>query len=87
MARITILTAALVLLFMHVMPAAGETTTAKTTEAQWALANKCNRNAIAKYPDYTSEAAAKRERDVRQCLLANRLPARGPLTSQPLPPK
>ena len=87
MARITISTAALVLLFMHVTPAAGESTTAKATEAQWALANKCNRNAIAKYPDYTSEAAAKRERDVHQCLLNSRLPARAPLTSQPLPPK
>jgi hypothetical protein len=35
MMRIVISTSALLLLFMHVMPAAGETTTAKTTEGQW----------------------------------------------------
>src|SRR5690348_7665568 len=47
-------------------------------EGQWALADKCNRTAIAKYPDHTAEALAKRDEDVRRCLMANRLPSRTP---------
>jgi hypothetical protein len=80
MARNTIAIAALLLtVLLPGMAGAGQTTTAKITEGQWGVADKCNRTAIAKYPDHTAEALAKRDRDVRRCLLANRLPSRAPL--------
>jgi hypothetical protein len=86
MMRTIISTAVVVILFMPMTAAAGQSSTARATETQWAIADKCNRTAIAKYPDHTSEALAKRDRDVRQCLLAYRLEARTPL-SQPQAPQ
>jgi hypothetical protein len=80
MMRIIISTAIAVILLVPVMAYAGETPTAKASQTQWGLADKCNRNAIAKYPDHTSEALAKREQAVRQCNVAYRLPTRAPLT-------
>ena len=79
MIRITISTAVAMILLMPVT-AAGETTTARVVQGQWGVADKCNRTAIAKYPDHTPEALAKREQDVHRCLLANRLPSRTPLS-------
>ena len=80
MMRIIISTAVAVILLVPVMAYAGETPTARTTQSLWGLSDKCNRNAIAKYPDHTSEALAKREQAVRQCNVASRLPPRAPLT-------
>ena len=77
--RIIISAAVVVILLVPVMAYAGESATARAFQGQWGIADKCNRNAIAKYPDHTSEALAKREQAVRQCNVANRLPARAPL--------
>jgi hypothetical protein len=77
----TIMSAAVVVIvFLPVTADAGQSANAKASETQWAIADKCNRNAIAKYPDHTSEALAKREQDVRRCNVANRFQARTPLT-------
>jgi hypothetical protein len=86
MIRITISTAVAMILLMPVIAGAGETSTARATRGQWAIADKCNRTAIAKHPDHTPEALAKRDQDVRRCLVANRQEARTPL-SPPQAPK
>jgi hypothetical protein len=80
MIRITISTAVAMILLIPVMAGAGETPTARVVQGQWGVGDKCNRTAIAKYPDHTPEALAKREQDVHRCLLANRLPSRAPLS-------
>jgi len=80
MIRITISTSAVMILLMPAMAGAGETPTARVIQGQWGVTDKCNRTAIAKYPDHTPEALAKREQDVHRCLLANRVPSRAPLT-------
>ena len=85
MVRIIISTAAVVLLLMPVIASAGETPTARSVQGQWAIADKCNRNAIAKYPDHTREALEKRDRDVRRCLVTNRQEARTPLAPPQAP--
>ena len=84
MVRITISTVAVVLL-MPVIASAGQSSSARGVEGQWAIADKCNRNAIAKYPDHTREALEKRDRDVRRCLVYNRQEARTPLTPPQTP--
>jgi hypothetical protein len=86
MVRITISTAALVLLLMPAIASAGDTPTAMAVQGQWAIADKCNRNAIANYPDHASEALAKRDQNVRRCLVYNGQEARTPL-SPPQAPK
>ena len=86
MIRITISTAVAMILLIPVMAGAGETPTARVVQGQWGVGDKCNRTAIAKYPDHTPEALAKRDQDVRRCLVANRQEARTPL-SPPQAPK
>jgi hypothetical protein len=61
---------------------AGESANARANRAQWAVSDKCNRDAITKFPDHTSDALTKREQYVRQCNLNSRLPARAPLPVQ-----
>ena len=51
----------------------------QTSNAIWKVADKCARDAAAKYPDYTRESLAKREAMRRNCLRANNIPvADGP---------
>lgn len=51
----------------------------QTSNATWKVADKCAREAAAKYPDYTRESLAKREAMRRNCLRANNIPvADGP---------
>lgn len=50
------------------------------SQAVWLSMDKCKRQAFQKFPDYTPEGNAKREKAVRQCLEANNLP---PLSSEP----
>ena len=78
----TIISAAAAIVLLMPVTAYGESATAKTSQAQWGLSDKCNRDAIAKYPDHTSEALAKREQYVSRCNVANRNPARAPQTPQ-----
>lgn len=82
MARLIICVGILVLLSGH-GSWAGQSVTAKDTSALWARADRCNRQAIAKFPDHTSEAFAQREQYVRHCNVAARTPARTPLASSP----
>jgi hypothetical protein len=86
MMRTIISTAVVAILFMPMTAAAGESPTARATQGQWAIADKCNRKAIEKYPDHTREALAKRDQDVRRCLVARRLEARTPLSQPQAPP-
>jgi hypothetical protein len=80
MTRTIISAIAVIVLMMPMTAYASESPSAKASQGRWALSDKCSRNAIAKYPDHTSEALAKREQDVRRCNVANGLPARAPLT-------
>ena len=82
MIRPILTTIAATILLMPYLAHAGQSPTARTTESTWARSDKCNREAIAKYPDHTSEALAKREQQVRHCNLANRTPARAPLSAR-----
>ena len=65
----------LVLLFaLAAMPPAQADDKWQTSNALWKVADKCARDAAAKYPDYTKESLAKREAMRRNCLRANNLP-------------
>ena len=82
MIRPILTTIAATILLLPQLAHAGQSPTARTTESTWAASDKCNRQAIAKYPDHTKEALAQREQHVRLCNLANRTPARAPLTAR-----
>jgi hypothetical protein len=79
MIRIIVPLAAIAVL---VLPAAveAESTTARVTQGTWSRSDKCNKDAIAKFPDHSSDALAQRERFVRQCNLNTRAPSRAPLS-------
>jgi hypothetical protein len=83
--RIVIAITVVMVLSMPAISHAGQSPNARTSQMQWAVSDKCSRTAIAKNPDHTSEALAKREQDLRQCNVANRLPARAPLTPPQAP--
>ncbi len=44
----------------------------------WALMDKCTRNAQAAFPDYTAQAYAQRNAALKACLEGNNLPPREP---------
>jgi len=67
------------LLGLAVLPPASADDKWQTSSAIWKVADKCARDAAAKYPDYTRESLAKREAMRRNCLRANNVPvADGP---------
>ena len=52
----------------------------KESQSVWKLRDNCRRDAFKRFPDYTAEANANRERSERQCLEANNLPYTAPRT-------
>jgi len=52
----------------------------------WAQSDNCGKESFRKFPDYTTEGAAKRDAYMRECLRKHRLPPRADV-AQPLPPK
>jgi hypothetical protein len=49
----------------------------------WNAADKCAKQAQAAYPDYSAEANAKREAQLKACLSGSNLPPRQPLSQPP----
>jgi hypothetical protein len=49
-------------------------------QQRWTAGDKCNRQAIEKFPDYTVEENAKREAYLRRCNNSNDAPGRSPLS-------
>jgi len=48
---------------------------AQSQEKLWGLADKCGRDAFAKYPDYTPDSNVKREAFRRNCLRSHEIAA------------
>lgn len=58
----------------------------KNANAAWRQADRCGHEAFVKYPDYTTEANAKREAARRACLREHRLPEPGNAAAPPANP-
>jgi hypothetical protein len=52
-----------------------------TNQEIWERGDKCNRDALARWPDYTAEALQKREKYVHDCNLRSNTPARVPFVA------
>jgi hypothetical protein len=52
-------------------------------QAYWKAADKCAKQAQAAYPDFTAEANAKRDAQLKQCLSNGNLAPRQPLSPPP----
>jgi hypothetical protein len=63
----------------------------KTNNAIWDQRDKCTRQALQQFPDYTPESNAKREKARLTCLRTGNLPAEGsaqpPQTAMPGTPQ
>jgi hypothetical protein len=55
----------------------------QTVIRAWNAADKCAKQAQAAYPDYSAEANAKREAQLKACLSGSNLPPRQPLSQPP----
>ena len=53
--------------------------------AKWKVMDKCAKQAQEAFPDFTTDAEAKRQASLQQCLDAGNLPPRQPL--MPAPPR
>ena len=56
------------------------------SNGMWTQSDSCGKESFQKFPDYTTEGAAKRDAYVRQCLRRHRLPPRADV-AQPLQPQ
>ena len=71
------------------MALAGAAGTAEATQqgvtaiAKWKTMDTCARQAQAAYPDFTPDDNAKRDAKLQDCLNANNLPPREPLSPPP----
>ncbi len=57
-------------------PAQATSSSAVLAQRQWSLMDKCTKQAIARFPDHTAEALAKRDDYTRQCQRDTRVPVR-----------
>jgi hypothetical protein len=55
----------------------------KSSEQKWAVMDKCKRQGMKAFPDYTAESLRKRDQAVNQCLAANNLPPVAPQAPRP----
>ena len=58
----------------------------ESSSKAWNAESTCSRNAWKKYPDYTTEAAAKRDAETNACRKAKGLKPLEPFPQQPTPP-
>ena len=62
----------------------------KSSSQLWGRQDRCARQAFRKFPDYTPQGNAQRERELQQCLAAGNLPPRvftnTPTPAPPPPP-
>ena len=82
MNRLGFLLPAVLLLFTETAEASSQ---GQAVLSSWKTADRCAKQAQAAYPDYSAEAIAKRDAKLKECLNANNLAPRQPL-SQPPPP-
>jgi hypothetical protein len=57
-------------------PAQATSSAGIAAQQQWGLMDKCAKVAIAKFPDHTAEALAKRDDYTRHCQRDSRVPVR-----------
>jgi hypothetical protein len=65
--------------------AAAATQQGVSAMAKWKVMDKCAKQAQEAFPDFTTDAEAKRQASLQQCLDAGNLPPRQPL--MPAPPR
>jgi hypothetical protein len=58
--------------------AAAATQLGITAMAYWKIMDNCAKQAQAAFPDFTADAAAKRDAKLKECLEASNLPPRQP---------
>ena len=80
MNRLRFLSPAVLLLFTGTAEASSQGQGVLTS---WKTADKCAKQAQAAYPDYSPEANAKRDAKLKECLNANNLAPRQPLSQPP----
>jgi len=56
----------------------------KQSDSVWHAADECAHAAFLKYPDFTPESNAKRDRETRLCEARQGLPPRAPVISSPV---
>jgi hypothetical protein len=56
----------------------------KQSNTVWRKQDDCTHAAFLKFPDYTPESNAARERDARACEIRNHVPVRLPVISSPV---
>jgi hypothetical protein len=74
----------LVLVFLVSSVSARATQQGQTALRSWKVMDACARQAQTAYPEFSADANAKRDAKLKECLNANGLPPREPLT-QPGP--
>jgi len=64
-----------------------EGTKLEKTNKMWSESDNCGKESFRKFPDYTAEAAQKRDAYMRDCLRKHHLPPRADLAQPPRPPQ
>jgi hypothetical protein len=54
------------------------------SQAVWRQENECSHDAFEKFPDYTPESNAARERVMRDCENKHHIPVRAPVSESPV---
>jgi len=54
------------------------------SQAVWRQENECSHDAFEKFPDYTRESNAARERMMRDCENKHHIPVRAPVSDSPV---
>ena len=80
MNRLGYVSAAVLLLFTGAAEASSQ---GQGVLSSWKVADKCAKQAQAAYPDYSADANAKRDAKLKECLNANNLAPRQPLSQPP----
>jgi hypothetical protein len=63
-----------------IVPAQAASSNAVASQRQWAVMDKCARDAAQKFPDHTTEGLAQRDAYIRKCQRDSRVPVRQGLT-------
>lgn len=54
------------------------------SQSAWRKEDQCARDAFAKFPDYTRESNAARDRLMRDCEIRSGIPVRAPVNASPV---
>jgi hypothetical protein len=76
MPRLSLLAVAVLAATALFDPAQATSSNGVASQHQWSAMDKCTKQAIARFPDHTAEALAKRDEFTRQCQRDSRVPVR-----------